>query len=191
MSGASGKIGRRALLETAGKAALAGVVLRPSVLQALGLEGTGSPEAPLRAIAGPDRVVVIPGRTYINSWVGYGDPPQRVRRRPGEPEPPPPPTGPTPTLSWSKESGPGDVAFADASALVTTASFSAPGAYVLRLTAANAEERVSSTFHVTVEAPPPPEPLDVVYTSPSSSSTACRSPPASWKRPSPASPPLT
>ena len=36
---------------------------------------------------------------------------------------------------WSKESGPGEVTFADAGALETTATFSKPGDYVLKLTA--------------------------------------------------------
>ena len=42
--------------------------------------------------------------------------------------------GPAPTAMWSKDSGPGDVQFADAKALITTATFSTPGAYVLKLT---------------------------------------------------------
>ena len=164
MSEAGRNMGRRELLETAGKAALAGVALSPATLRALGVDLPGIDHAPLRAIAGPDRVVVIPGRTWINSWVGYGAPPTRTRRRPGESEPPPPPSGPPPTLAWSMESGPGDVSFGDSAALVTTASFSAPGEYVLKLTADNGQEKVDSTFRVTVETPPPGEPLNVVYT---------------------------
>ncbi len=39
------------------------------------------------------------------------------------------------TTMWSKETGPGEVTFGNASAPVTTASFSATGIYVLRLTA--------------------------------------------------------
>jgi PKD repeat protein len=39
------------------------------------------------------------------------------------------------TTTWSTVSGPGTVAFANASALATTASFSAAGSYTLRLTA--------------------------------------------------------
>ena len=39
------------------------------------------------------------------------------------------------TMQWSKVSGPGDVVFSDATAQTTTASFSAAGTYVLRLTA--------------------------------------------------------
>jgi hypothetical protein len=106
------------------------------------------------------------GRTFINAWAGYGERPNpNRRRRPTDPPEPPPPTGPTPKLSWSKESGPGDVKFADPTVLVTTASFTAPGEYVLKLIADNGTEQASSTFNVTVEAPPPPEPLNVVYTS--------------------------
>ena len=39
------------------------------------------------------------------------------------------------TTSWSKQSGPGTVTFADANAVDTTATFSSLGTYVLRLTA--------------------------------------------------------
>jgi hypothetical protein len=38
------------------------------------------------------------------------------------------------TFSWSKESGPGSVTFANPNLLSTTASFSSSGTYVLRLT---------------------------------------------------------
>ena len=50
--------------------------------------------------------------------------------------------------SWSLESGPGDVTFADASSLGTTATFSAPGSYVLRLLADDSD--LSTTDTVTV-----------------------------------------
>ena len=43
------------------------------------------------------------------------------------------------TTTWSQISGPGTVAFADAGAVDTTASFSAPGTYVLRLAAGDGE----------------------------------------------------
>lgn len=45
------------------------------------------------------------------------------------------PTGSTLTQVWTVVSGPGTVTFADPTALTTTATFSAPGTYVLRLTA--------------------------------------------------------
>ncbi len=49
----------------------------------------------------------------------------------------PNPTGTTAT--WSVSSGPGNVTFADPGAPVTTASFSSPGLYVLRLSATDSE----------------------------------------------------
>lgn len=156
---------RRELLGTVGKAAAVSVVLPPFLPELLEARGHRIQAAPLATQAGPDRVVVIPGKTYINAWAGYGLPPnQRPRRRRGEPEPPPPPTGPDPKLTWTRESGPGTVQFADPNALVTTASFSAPGKYVVKLTADNGEETVSSEFEVLVEIGPPGDPLEPVTT---------------------------
>lgn len=156
---------RREMLETTGKAAVATVVLPPMLggwAPGVGPEGQ---VPPLAALAGPDRVTVLPARTYLNAWAGYGAPPQRQRRRrPGEPEAPPPPTGPAPRVAWSKKSGPGEVSFADAAAVVTTASFSAPGQYALELTADNGAERTTSAFTVTVETTPPPGSLEAVTT---------------------------
>ena len=109
---------RREMLGTVGKAAAVSVVLPPFVHEGGNGEGTASEtvQAVLSAEAGPDRVVVLPGKTYINAWAGYGLPPnQRPRQRRDEPEPPTP-TGPEPTLTWSRESGPGTVEFADPNA---------------------------------------------------------------------------
>src|SRR5690606_21085336 len=78
--------------------------------------------------------------------------------------PSPPPPGPPPALTWSKESGPGTVKFANPSAAVTSATFSAPGPYVLKLTADNGRTKVVSTLKATVELPPPPVQLGVVHT---------------------------
>jgi len=122
----------------------------------------------LHAAAGPDRVVMTTGKTYLRGWTGYGNPPELSRppRRPdpNAPPPPPPPTGPSATVSWSKDSGPGDVTFADPKALVTTAKFSAPGAYVLKLTANNGRTSTTSTLTVSVEEPPPAKPFEQIYT---------------------------
>src|SRR3989475_1825924 len=57
------------------------------------------------------------------------------------------PTGSTLTVTWSKFSGPGTVTFANVNALSTTASFSAAGTYVLRLT--GSDGALSSTADVT------------------------------------------
>jgi DUF1680 family protein len=124
-------------------------------------------EAPLNAIAGLDRVTILPGKTYLRGWAGYGEPPRPAPRGPqaNQAAPPPPaPTGPTPNTTWSKESGPGDVRFEDAKALITTATFTTPGAYVLKLAADNGQSKNASTLHVSVETPPPQKQLDAVYT---------------------------
>lgn len=55
---------------------------------------------------------------------------------------------------WSLVSGPGAAVFADATAPATNVTFSAAGAYVLRLSAANALGETSRTLAVTVAAPP-------------------------------------
>ena len=54
--------------------------------------------------------------------------------------------------------------FADPKAPITTATFSTPGAYVLKLTAGNGQTQASSTLNVLVETPPPAKQLDAVYT---------------------------
>src|SRR6185295_477104 len=77
--------------------------------------------------------------------------------------PPPPPPGPPPTVRWSKRSGPGNVTFADPTALTTTATFSVPGVYVLEMTANAGSETATSTLKVKVETPPPAKQLDVVH----------------------------
>lgn len=54
------------------------------------------------------------------------------------------------TVSWTKSSGPGTVTFANSSAVDTTASFSATGTYVLRLTASDGSLSTSDTMTVVV-----------------------------------------
>jgi PKD repeat protein len=57
--------------------------------------------------------------------------------------------------AWSKLTGPGTVTFGNATNPATTAIFSAPGSYSLRLTASNALAQVSRDLAVTVVASPP------------------------------------
>ena len=93
----------------------------------------------LTSIAGPDRTVIIPAKTFLNGYVGWGDPPRPSRGQRGQTAAPSPaPPGPPPAAKWTVESGPGTVNFADAGAPVTTAVFSAPGAYVLKFGAVTA-----------------------------------------------------
>ncbi|HEX5987215.1 MAG TPA: lamin tail domain-containing protein [Nocardioides sp.] len=56
------------------------------------------------------------------------------------------------TVEWTKDSGPGTVTFANPNALVTTASFSAAGTYVLRLTADDGQNTNFDTVTVTVSS---------------------------------------
>jgi len=170
-------ISRRQLLGTLGKAALGAAVISPLLQTAiLGDARAQEPHRrgrrdgaadPVNGLAGVDRVVVLPGKSYLRGWAGYGEPPfpgRRRRSREGADSTPAAPTGPTPTVRWSKRSGPGRVSFADQNALVTSATFTAPGVYVLELTADNGESRASSTITVKAELPPPEKQLDVVHT---------------------------
>ncbi len=148
-------ISRRELLGTMGKAAAASIVAVPLIESAVG--AAGEQALPLTAIAGPDRVTVLTGKTYLNAYAGYGPPPRRQPRRPapGAPTAPPPePPGPPPKAAWTKVAGPGAVTFADPAAPVTTAAFSAPGAYQLKLTLDNGEARVDSALNVKVVPEP-------------------------------------
>ena len=126
-------------------------------------------DAPFASSAGVDRINVLGARTYLHGWAGYGEAPVlgRPNANPGQANSGQAISAPghaTPTGLWSKESGPGTVTFADPRALITTASFSALGSYVLKLTATDGETSHSSTLHVSVEAPPPAKQLEAVYT---------------------------
>ncbi len=157
---------RRDLLKSAGKAAAVTVVAGPFVDLALGHDGVVSAQtASLNAVAGADRVVMTHGQTYLSAWAGYGDRPRPGRRgRGGAPAPPPVPTGPAPSTRWNKISGPGTVTFADPHAVVTTARFSAPGDYVLQISADTETTMATSTLAVKVELPPPATQLMPVVT---------------------------
>jgi hypothetical protein len=96
--------------------------------------------------AGVDRSVVLGAHTYLSGSADWLLPssPRRVH--------------------WSKVSGPGHVVFADPASFDTTAAFSAPGEYVLELTALNKPENGTSKLFVHAEKAPPKDRLDVVYT---------------------------
>src|SRR5436853_7491415 len=116
------KISRRKIIGAAGTAAAA-VTATPLLQSVIVSCAMAADEAPLNSAAGLDRVTILPGKTYLRGWAGYGSPPKpRVRVRGAQLEPPPPtPTGPALTTMWSKESGPGPVTFSDAKELITTA----------------------------------------------------------------------
>ena len=98
--------------------------------------------------AGVDRVAVLSGKTFLNGAV----------KDDGKPNA-------TPAVTWTKGSGPGTVTFEKSDSAITTARFSASGAYTLRLTANDGQLSSSDMLNVTVAPPPPPTHLTPVYTS--------------------------
>jgi RHS repeat-associated protein len=60
------------------------------------------------------------------------------------------PAGGQLAISWSVVSGAGPVVFGNPSAAVTTATFTEPGVYVLRLTASNAQQTASSDVNISL-----------------------------------------
>ncbi|HEY9509637.1 MAG TPA: beta-L-arabinofuranosidase domain-containing protein, partial [Verrucomicrobiae bacterium] len=107
-----------------------------------------SPDFPPSVAAGIDRTVILGGKTYLSGSV------KTLR----------PKTAASQNVAWSKVSGPGEVNFANAHAVETTATFSQAGDYVLKLTAGEGELSDAATLKVAVDNPPPKERLDVVYT---------------------------
>jgi DUF1680 family protein len=104
------------------------------------LDSGKSPKFPPRISAGPDRIVVLPGLAHLCGAVkGVGF-----------------------ATTWSKVAGPGEVAFADAHAPVTTATFTKPGAYTLQLTAKDGALAAQAETKVSVEAPPSAAPLEMI-----------------------------
>ncbi len=104
------------------------------------------PALPPLVNAGIDRSVVTGGKTYLSGKATWLE------------------SKPNNLVRWTKESGPGAVVFASATAPVTTATFSAPGNYVLKLTGTGDSDPASSTINVHAESSPPKDRLDVVYT---------------------------
>jgi hypothetical protein len=86
--------------------------------------------------AGPDLTITRPAAASLNGTAtddGLPNPPNKV------------------TTTWSKVSGPGTVTFANAGAKATTATFSAAGTYVLRLTASDGTLSANDTAQLTVK----------------------------------------
>jgi hypothetical protein len=111
-----------------------------------------TPPAPLsntgpRVDAGPARTITLPTTTTtLQGSVtddGRPSPPARV------------------TTTWSQVSGPGTVTFSHAAALAPTATFSAAGSYVLRLTASDGALSASDTVTIAVNPAAASGPLAV------------------------------
>jgi len=103
-----------------------------------------TPNHPPVAIAGPDRSVILGGKTYLSGKTKSVTPVTKI--------------------AWKKESGPGNVVFGKPDDLITTASFTALGEYILSITAEEGDLSSISELRVKVTPPPPAERLDVVYT---------------------------
>jgi PKD repeat protein len=87
--------------------------------------------------AGPDQTITLPATASLAGTAtddGLPNPPAKV------------------TTTWSLVSGTGTVTFANASALSTTATFSASGSYVLRLTASDSALSATDDIAITVNA---------------------------------------
>jgi Lamin Tail Domain len=95
-----------------------------------------APNTPPVVSAGPDRAITLPASASLNGTVTDD----------GLPNPP----GVT-TQTWTKQSGPGDVIFGAPNLPTTSAEFSAPGTYVLRLTASDSDQSAFDEVTVTVE----------------------------------------
>ena len=104
----------------------------------------GSQDHPPVVSAGGDRSVMPSGKTYLSGKVKSVTPADNVM--------------------WSKKSGPGNVVFADAGKLKTSATFSNTGEYTLQLKVQEGNLTSYSDLTVKVQQPPQPERLDVVYT---------------------------
>jgi hypothetical protein len=90
--------------------------------------------------AGPDQTIALPASASLSGTVTDDGLP----------------SGAVVSASWSQMSGPGTVTFANASAPVTTATFSTSGTYVLRLTASDTALSASDDITIVVNPVPPP-----------------------------------
>ena len=109
--------------------------------------GGSSPQnQPPTVNAGSDQTVTWPSAASLSGTAsddGLPDPPATL------------------TSTWSKVSGPGTVTFADPSSPATSATFSVPGTYVLRLTADDSALQASDDVTVTASSSPQNQPPTV------------------------------
>ena len=115
----------------------------PVILEWQVFKSKNSPAVAPVIEAGGDRDVMIGGKTYLSGKVKTVDPLIKSL--------------------WTAK-GPGKVEFADPDAIVTTATFSTPGNYVLTLSSRTEKMMSSSSLKVKVCLPPQENRLDVVYT---------------------------
>ena len=89
--------------------------------------------------AGPDQIISLPNSAALAGTVVIQTPVSGARTN----------------VTWSKLDGPGDAQFPEPNALITTAQFSEPGSYTLKLRVAYAEGTRSDTLTVDVLPAPP------------------------------------
>jgi hypothetical protein len=107
----------------------------PSVGRIVRIEPAAPANQAPTVSAGADRTITLPNNVALSGTAaddGLPNPPGALTR------------------NWSKVSGPGTVTFSAPSALATTASFSASGVYVLRLTVSDSALVSSDDVRVTV-----------------------------------------
>ena len=97
---------------------------------------------PPQVSAGPDHTVSLPDPLALDATVNDDGLPQ----------------GSALTVTWSKVQGPGTVTFADEHAIDTSATFSSPGQYMLRLQATDGEYTAADEVSVTVSSTTVPSP---------------------------------
>ena len=90
--------------------------------------------------AGPDQIIELPDPAFLKGVITDDGMPH----------------GSTVTSTWSVVGGPGAVVFGNANAPVTTALFTTPGLYTLKLTATDTEFTISDEMQVTVLLNQPP-----------------------------------
>ncbi|HEV8431561.1 MAG TPA: RHS repeat-associated core domain-containing protein [Pyrinomonadaceae bacterium] len=90
--------------------------------------------------AGPDQTIELPDPAFLKGIITDDGMPH----------------GSVVTSTWSVVNGPGPVVFGNPNAAVTTASFTNPGVYTLKLTATDTEFTVSDEMQVTVLLNQPP-----------------------------------
>lgn len=87
--------------------------------------------------AGPDQTITLPKTANLNGMVSDDGLP----------------IGSKLAINWTSVSGPGNVSFSDPHVAAPIASFSAPGNYLLRLTASDSEFTVNDDIRITVNPP--------------------------------------
>jgi uncharacterized protein len=125
--------------------AATGLNFSTGILQWKVYDSGNSPDFPPLVKAGHDRVVILSDQTYLDGSV------RAVK-------------GDASNVIWTKLTGPGDVAFADAHAVETTAKFSALGDYMLQLSAGASPLSAADVLNVQVAAPAPATALQTVDT---------------------------